>query len=174
MTKANIIKTQTTDGTPVEFEDEIRASGGMKDVYFSPDKSYVVAFFREKQDYQAKERLEMIAGKFREGIYNNVGSEYWKNVYCWPTHVVEYNGQLGVVAPFYQKQFFFEYGSKNNDFLGIKGKDKEGKWFASANNQNRFLDSRERGDWQNYIRMGILISRAVKRLHAAGLAHSDL
>ncbi len=174
MAKAKVIKTQTTDGQPIQFVDEIIGSGAMKDVYFSPDKSYVVAFFREKQDYQAKERLEMIAGKYRESIFNNVGSEYWKNQYCWPTHVVEYDGKLGIVAPTYQKQFFFEYGSKNNDFLDIKGKDKEGKWFACAKLRNSYVDPRELGDWQNHIRIGILISRAVRRLHAAGLAHSDL
>ena len=31
--------------------------GGMKDVYFAPDKSYVVAFYREEQDYDTKQRL---------------------------------------------------------------------------------------------------------------------
>jgi serine/threonine protein kinase len=175
MTTPLTIKLLTTDGTPVEYVDEIIGSGAMKDVYFSPDKSYVVAFFREKQDYQSKERLQMIAGKYREGIYHNLGGEYWKNLLnCWPTHVVEHEGKTGIVAPAYQKQFFFEYGSKNGDFLGIKGREKEGKWFASASNQNRFLDPRERGDWLNYCRIGILLSRAVRRLHAAGLAHSDL
>nr|SPS05726.1 conserved hypothetical protein; putative protein kinase [Candidatus Nitrotoga fabula] len=174
MAKAKIIKTQTTDGKPVEFVDNVIGSGAMKDVYFSPDKSYVVGFFKTQQDFQAKDRLGMITGKYKENILNNVGGEYWKNLFCWPTNMLEYNGQLGVVVPTYQKQFFFDYGSKNNDFLGIKGKEKEGKWFASASNQNRFLDPRERGDWQNYLRIGVLLSRAVRRLHAAGLAHSDL
>lgn len=32
--------------------------GGMKDVYFSPDKSYVVAFYRTKLDFNAKERVQ--------------------------------------------------------------------------------------------------------------------
>ncbi|MEL6989914.1 MAG: kinase, partial [Bacteroidota bacterium] len=31
-----------------------------------------------------------------------------------------------------------------------------------------------KGNWRSYFRIGILLSRAVKRLHAAGLAHSDL
>ena len=174
MANMKVIKTETVDGTPIEFVDEIIGSGAMKDVYFSPDKSYVVAFFRDKQNYQAKERLETIVGKYRQNIFNNIGGEYWKRQYCWPTHVVEYEGRIGIVAPTYQKQFFFEYGSRNNDAIGIKGKDKEGKWFASANLRNRFVDPKELGDWQNHIRMAILISRAVKRLHAAGLAHSDL
>jgi serine/threonine protein kinase len=168
------IKTQTLDGQPIEFVDEIIGAGGMKDVYFSPDKSYVVGFFRTRQDFQAKDRLMMIAGRYRESIFNQVGGDYWQNLFCWPTGVVELKGRLGVVVPAYQKHFFFEYGSKNNDFLGIKGREKEGKWFASANNQNRFLDPRERGDWLNYLRIGILIARAVRRMHAAGLAHSDL
>jgi serine/threonine protein kinase len=174
MAKANVIKTQTSDGRPIEFVDEIIGAGGMKDVYFSPDKSYVVAFFRDKQDNQAKDRLAMITGKCKESIFNNVGGEYWKDLLCWPTDMLEHDGRLGVVAPTYNKQFFFEYGSKNNDFLGIKGQDKEGKWFASAINQNRWLDPRERGNWLNYLSLGMQLSRAVRRLHAAGLAHSDL
>lgn len=174
MAKIKVIKAKTTDGQPIEFTDEIIGSGGMKDVYFSPDKSYVVAFFRDDQDFQSRDRLTTVVGAYRERILNQAGGDYWKNLFCWPYALVEHDGKLGVIAPTYQKQFFFEYGSKNNDFLGIKGKDKEGKWFASASNQNRFLDSRERGDWQNYIRICILLSRAVRRLHAAGLAHSDL
>lgn len=171
---SNIIRIQAIDGSLIEFVDEIKGQGGMKDIYFSPDRSYVVGFFRDKQDATAKERLTMIAGIYRERIFNQTGGEYWKNLFCFPTHVVEYNGRLGVVTPFFKPHFFFEYGSKNNDMLGIKGNEKEGKWFASASNQNRFLDSRERGNWLSYFRIAILISRAVKRMHAAGLAHSDL
>lgn len=167
-------KIKALDGSDVEFVEEIIGSGGMKDVYFSPDRSYVVAFFRDKQDANAKDRLINIAGPYRERIFNQVGGDYWKDKFCWPTKVVEYNGRLGLVAPVYPKQFFFEFGSKNDDFLGIKGKEKEGKWFASANNQNRFLDGRERGNWLQYFRINILLSRSVRRMHAAGLAHSDL
>ncbi len=171
---SRIIKAKTLDGQPVEFVDEIIGQGGMKDVYFSPDRSYVVGFFRDKQPAHNRDRLITIAGTFRERIYNQTGGDYWKNVYCWPTGVVEHEGRLGVVTPTYLKHFFFEHGSVRNDFLGIKGKEKEGKWFASASNQNRFLDPRERGDWRNYLRICILIARAIRRMHAAGLAHSDL
>jgi serine/threonine protein kinase len=149
-------------------------SGGMKDVYFSPDRSYVVAFFRDKQDFNAKDRLQNITGKYRDNIFNQTGGEYWKDLYCWPTKIVEHNGKLGVVCPTYQNQFFFKKGSVNNDFLGIKGKEKEGKWYASAKNLNKFLAPEEKGDWFKYFQICIRISRAVKRLHAAGLAHSDL
>jgi serine/threonine protein kinase len=170
----NIIKLQTLEGESIEFIDEIIGSGAMKDVYFSPDKSYVVAFYKTPLDYQAKERLLMLTGKYKESVFKQIGGNYWENLFCWPTSVVVYNGKLGIVAPTYHKNFFFKYGSKNNDFLGIKGKEKEGKWFASANNQSRFLDEREKGDWLSYIKISLLIARAVRRMHAAGLAHSDL
>ncbi|MDR2499336.1 MAG: kinase [Tannerellaceae bacterium] len=171
---ANTIKITATDGTPVAFVDEIIGSGTMKDVYFSPDKSYVVAFFKQKQDSNSKERLENITGGYRDKIFNQPGGEYWQDLYCWPQKIVEYNGKLGLICPTYPKNFFFGIGSKNGDTLGIKGKEKEGKWFSSAKNQNQFLAPEERGDWFKYFQICIRISRAVRRLHAAGLAHSDL
>ena len=53
--------------------------------------------------------------------------------------------------PFYASHFFFDYGSKQNDMLGIKGKEKEGKWFASPSNRKKFLDERELGTWLSLI-----------------------
>lgn len=171
---AKIVRCQSFDGQLVEYVDEIIGSGAMKDVYFSPDKSYVVAFFKTKQDAQAKERLQMITGKYRDSLLNQAGSEYWMKVFCWPTAALEHEGKLGLIAPTYPKHFFMEFGSKNNDSLGIKGKEKEGKWFAAPNLRNRFMDPRELGDWLNHIKMCILLSRAVKKMHMMGLAHSDL
>jgi serine/threonine protein kinase len=171
---SEIINTQATDGTRIQFTPEMIGQGGMKDVYMSPDKSYVVGFFREPQDANALERLEMITGKYRNNIFGQTGGDYWKSVFCWPTHIVKHEGRIGVVAPTYHQHFFFTHGSVNNDMLGIRGREKEGKWFASASNQNKFLDIRERGNWRNYLAICIKIARAVRRMHAAGLAHSDL
>ncbi|HBG95269.1 MAG TPA: kinase [Chromatiaceae bacterium] len=171
---AQIIRLKTLDGEPVEFTDEIIGSGAMKDVFFSPDRSYVVGFYRDRQSPATLERLQAICGEHRRGIFSHPGGDYWQDLFCWPTGVVELDGRVGVVAPAYPRQFFFEYGSTNDDALGIKGREKEGKWFASASNQNRFLDPRERGHWLNYLRICIRLARAVRRMHAAGLAHSDL
>ncbi|WP_413204209.1 helix-hairpin-helix domain-containing protein [Rhodospirillum sp. A1_3_36] len=170
----NTIKLTTQDGQQVEYVDEIIAQGGMKDVYFSPDRSYVIAFFRDALDYQGKERLKAIIGAYRNGIFEKEGGEYWKNLFCWPTGIVEKDGKLGVVVPVYRSHFFFSHGSISNDMLGIKGKEKEGKWFASASNRSKFLAPEEKGSWLTHLRICLMISRAVRRLHAAGLAHSDL
>ncbi len=171
---ANIITCKTKDGKTIQYVDEVIGSGSMKDVYFSPDKSYVVAFYHKPQNEQARERINMITGRYRQNIFEQTGGDYWKGLFCWPTDVVEHADKVGIVVPAYQQHFFFRYGSKNNDFLGIKGREKEGKWFASANNQNKFLDPRERGNTLNYLKVCILLTRAVRRMHAAGLCHSDL
>jgi len=168
------IKLTAKDGSPVAFEDKIIGSGGMKDVYFAPDKSYVVAFFRDRQDANARDRLENIVGRYRQSIFAQTGGEYWKDLYCWPEKIVDWNGKLGVVVPTYPKHFFFQYGSVSNDSLVIKGKEKEGKWFASPFLKYGQLSPNERGDWFSYLRICIKIARGVRRMHAAGLAHSDL
>ena len=164
---AKTIKLTANDGSTVEFVDEMIGSGAMKDVYFSPDKSYVVAFYRAPQDAGSKDRLENIVGRYRERIFNQVGGSYWENLFCWPTKLVEWNGKLGIVCPAYQKEFFFSDGM-------FKGKEKEGKWFASSRLRNRFLSAKEKGTWLSHFHMCLQIARAVRRLHAAGLAHSDL
>lgn len=164
---AQTIKINASDGSKVEFVDEVIGSGAMKDVYFSPDKSYVVAFFREKQDANAKSRLEDITGRYREKIFNQEGGKYWEDLYCWPTKMVEWNGKLGIVCPSYQAKFFFSGGK-------FKGQEKQGKWFASAKLMNKFVEADQKGNFLTRVHMCIKIARAVRRMHAAGLAHSDL
>jgi serine/threonine protein kinase len=172
----SLITVAADDGSRVEFDDTLLAgSGGMKDVYFARDKSYVVAWFRKPQLPASVDRLKQIAGVYRERIFHQPGGDYWSDLFCWPTKVVQEQGYTGVVVPTYHRNFFFEFGSKNEDsLLGIRGKEKQGRWFASATHQQKHLDVRERGDWLKYIAVCIRIARATRRLHAAGLAHSDL
>ena len=79
-----IEKLTATNGQKIEFvyDDTPTASGGMKDVYFSPNKDYVVGFFRDKQEQDAQERMELICGKYRENMFNQAGGEYLQNLYC--------------------------------------------------------------------------------------------
>jgi serine/threonine protein kinase len=174
----SIIKVKSiVTGQEYQFDENKHAgSGVMKDVFFDPKRNYVVQIYKSIQDANSMERLKNIVGKFRENIFNQAGGEYWESVYCWPTDIVTVPGKglPALIAPIYRKEFFFEFGSTNNDMLGIKGKDKEGKWFATAHHRQRFLDERELGDWRKHLGLCIKIARAVKRMHAAGLAHSDL
>ena len=150
--------------------------GGMKDVYFSPDRSYVVAFYRDKQDFNSKERLKKLVTQYYQSFFNREGGEYYKTLYCWPTDMVEQEHKVGLIVPTYGKSFFFEKGYALNN--GIKGKEKQGLWFASGKFRNKQfalrLDETELGNWLSYYQICVKIARGVKRLHAAGLAHSDL
>ena len=172
-----IVSSIITNGRTYQYVDTGEPMrGGMKDVYFSPDKSYVVAFYRDIQDYNAKERLIKIVTQYYDSFFKREGGEYYKDLYSWPTDVVEQNRRLGIVVPTYNKNFFFQKGYAANDL--IRGKEKEGKWFASPKFRNKQfplrLDDSELGNWLSYFQIGVNIARGVKRLHAAGLAHSDL
>lgn len=164
---ANVITLKANDGSVVEFIDEIKAQGGVKDVYFSPDNSYVVAFYRTPINVNEKERISHIVGIYREKIFKGSGGNYWKKMFAWPTKIVEWQGKTGIVMPFYDRKFFFDGGP-------FDGKEKEGKWFASAKLRNKFLPQEQKGNFLTHLHMCIKIARAVRRLHAAGLAHSDL
>lgn len=168
---ADIITVTASDGSTVEFIDEICNQGGMKDMYWCVGHKEVVLFFRNDIDANAKERLDNIIGLYRDRIFNQVGGDYLQNLFCWPTKIVKWddNGKqkVGLVCPCYQPQFFFADGPH-------KDTEKKGKWFSSAKLRNLSLRPQDKGTWLNNFHMMIKIARAVKRLHAAGLSHSDL
>ena len=117
---SNIVHCKTHDGRSISYIDQIIGSGAMKDVYFSPDKSYVVCFFNKQKnkfyenqnDYQEQKRrlLEIVTTK-HDSIMNGLGGKYWEKAFCWPNALVEHNNLLGIVVPAYSKDFFFEFGS---------------------------------------------------------------
>jgi serine/threonine protein kinase len=151
--------------------------GGAKDVYFSPDKKYVVAIFRDKLDYNQKERLKRITNYYLPQIQNKAAGDYYLNeVFRWPTDVIEHNTLTGVIVPIYNSKFFFKKGYKASDL--IKGNEKNGKWFAGPKFRNPQyplgLAQTELGNWLSYFQVCVNLTRGVKKMHAMGLAHSDL
>lgn len=178
MAAEKIAKAVLKDGRTVEFvvADDPPA-GGMKKTYFSPDRSYVVQFYHDQavgKDPQRMARLEAILGKYNPTVpeseggargANPVTAEYFKRLFCWPTGIVV-KPEVGIVAPTYPSTYFFATGP-------FKGKEKNGRWFSSPK-LRKYLPDAERGQWINYFKLCILMARAIRRLHAAGLAHSDL
>lgn len=171
---ANKVTLTALDGSTVEFYDEIKAQGGVKDVYFSTDKTYVVAFYRKKITSNDRSRLENIVGVYREKIFvNNLEGDYWKEIFPWPTKLVEWKGMTGLVIPFYDKRFFFSGVADTWPYIK-NGQEKNGKWFSSAKLINRFVPVDQKGSFLDRLHMCLKIARGMRRLHAAGLAHSDL
>lgn len=171
---AQVFRVRATDGTEIEVVEELVGSGVMKDVYWTPDRKRVVGIYRDPVTGPARERLDAIVGIYRERIFDTPEGPYWQKLFRWPTHLFEVEGQVGIVLPTYEPNFFFSVGSRNGDMLDLAGREKEGKWFASAKHRNKYLAKEELGDWQGYFGAAIKLARAIRRLHMAGLAHSDL
>ncbi|KQS92767.1 kinase [Chryseobacterium sp. Leaf394] len=151
--------------------------GGVKDVYFSPDRKYVVAFFRDPLDFNQKDRIKRIVSLYLENIKKGNSADYFLDeIFRWPYDAVELNGKTGVIVPIYNAKFFFKKGYKSNEL--IKGGEKVGKWFTTPSFRDSqyplSLDKTELGDWLSYFQIAINISRGVKKMHQMGLAHSDL
>ncbi len=165
-------------GTTYQYVDNGEPkSGTAKNVYFSPDRKYVVAIFKEKQDFNQKERLAKIVTKYLDQIQTKeAGNYYLDEIYRWPTDIIEQGGKTGLIVPIYNAKFFFKKGYGSSDL--IKGEEKNGKWFAGAKFRNKqfplSLDQNELGKWLNYFQICVNLSRGVKKMHQMGLSHSDL
>lgn len=157
--------------------------GGMKHTFFAPDRSYVVQFFNDQNaaaNEELRERLFRILGSYNPTVpasQNGApgGTEqtaaYFSERYCWPVDIVT-SPEFGIVCPTYPAQFFFNDDASITDKIQIGGKDKKSNWFTSRN--RRLLRPYELGDFRTMLSIAIKLARSVRRLHMAGLAHSDL
>lgn len=160
--------------------------GGMKYTYFSPDKSYVVQFFNDPEvanDPNLRKRIEAIIGKYNPTLAEENGgakgnspaiANYFSSKYCWPTAIVT-EPEFGIVCPAYPANYFFSDDASVIPELcnNLRGKDKKSCWFTSPK-LRRMLKPKELGDFRAMLQMSISLARAIRRMHQAGLAHSDL
>ena len=176
-----IFKVKCTDGRTVEFDDSKSMGGGEKLVFFTKDKKEVVCFFFKglNDRMERRRRLDKIIGSFNPTIGQN--GDYWKEHFCWPTHVIDGDSSipktfltqhslldppLAVVAPAYRGTFFF----KNRVGSIVEG---NGKWFTSEKCR-KLVPPDHQGVFLNYLQVCTKMARAMRRMHFAGLAHSDL
>lgn len=171
-------KATLSDGRIVEYvEVGDPPAGGMKKTYFAPDRSYVIQFFHDSntgKDPQRMARLEAILGKYNPTVPEEMGgargtsrisADYFKHKFCWPTGIVV-KPDIGIMSPTYPSNYFFGGGP-------FKGLEKEGKWFSSPR-VRRHVPASELGSFLGYLQLCLCLARSVRRLHQAGLAHSDL
>lgn len=154
-------------------------NGTFKTVYKIPASNQVVAFYFNTEDIKDmgshKSRLESIVGLYREKIFTPEQQRYWKRFFCWPTDLVENDdGQLGLIMPLYEKNFFFSHNNPNVKRPKLKGKEKNGGWFAIAKHRYVTLPKEERPNWLSMIQICTRLSRAIRKMHSTGLCHSDL
>jgi hypothetical protein len=158
-----------SDGRTIQYIPEVIGSGVMKQVYFTADRQSVVCFYINQQDPFRLARLKAVVDKFNPTL-DRVTGDYWKKRFCWPSAVIE-KPRLGILAPAYPRNYYFKKGAQAN-------KEKQGNWFSGTSGGGtplrKLIDESERGTWINYFGVCVNLARAVRRLHAAGLAHSDL
>ncbi|MCU0648042.1 MAG: hypothetical protein MUF00_08610 [Gemmatimonadaceae bacterium] len=175
------ITARLTDGRTIQLEDRAINSGAEKTVFFTRDRRHVVGFFYGKlaDRLERVDRLTRILTKYNPTTGRQ--GEYWAPYYCWPTGVVDGDRGipeqfarqhslvwpvLGVMAPTYRSQFFF------TDRLGQR-QEKEVKWFTGRK-AGALVPESERGSLLTRLQICTRLARAVRRMHFAGLAHSDL
>ena len=176
-----------TDGRKIQYViRENPPRGGMKYTYFAPDKSYVVQFFNDPavaRNPNLRKRVEAIIGKYNPTLAEQDGgargnspsmASYFAGRFCWPTAIVEYP-EFGIVCPAYPSNYFFSENVAIIPELSaeLRGKDKKSKWFTSAK-LRRYMREQELGDFRSMLQMSISLARSIRRMHQAGLAHSDL
>jgi serine/threonine protein kinase len=159
--------------------------GSMKYTFFTLDKSMVVQFFNDKSSIEGnfvKERLNRIIHKYNPTVAEEDGgargntpqtAEYFRKRFCWPLDTVYHRKYgLGIVSPSYPKNFFFDEYSSKVQGMNLNGKDKNSRWFTGKS--RKYLRTSELGDFRSMLQICVLLSRTIRRLHQAGLAHSDL
>ena len=172
------------DASELEYVNEDPKYGSKKYVYLTPDGKKVVQFYINKEDAVSpinRERLEKILKAYNPTIPETEGgargsskqtAEYFRKLYCWPVNLVKIP-ELGIVCPAYPSRFVFgENASKEGININLRGQEKKSIWFTST--LRKYLSDEEKGDLRRMLSVSIALSRAVRRLHAAGLAHSDL
>ena len=160
------MKAQLEDGRIIDFFPEMIGEGATKVVYLSKDRNFVLSFYKNNNNNNQLLRLQHIINEYNPTIAGSTNNaDYWKQLFCWPTGIIV-KPYLGIITPIYPNNFFFSTGR-------WKGLEKKSRWFISPK-LRKSLPKEEQAPLINYFKICILLARAVRRLHFAGLAHSDL
>ena len=108
---SELIQLPALDGSMISFVDRVVGSGQKKDCYLSGDGQYVVLWYREAISQLELARLQEIVGRYREQLFDGPAAAYWSQLMCWPDRIVRYQDRVGITAPRYDRSFFFEHGS---------------------------------------------------------------
>lgn len=162
--KSYLEEAELKDGSIICFEKDILAEGGKGEVHHLEGRQAVVKFFKSPDDQNDPEllsRLESIIQNYNPTLDPDYG-KYWENIYRWPASIV-IKPKLGVITPVYPKSFYFR-----------DGREKILSWFVLSSKVRKTIPTDERGNWLGHLQLTVLMARTTRRLHSAGLAHSDL
>jgi DNA-binding helix-hairpin-helix protein with protein kinase domain len=146
---------------------KLLGKGSQKRVYLTTDKKYVVAIYVKDLEPVEQDRLKDLIENYRLSIYGKSCKTYWQKLMAWPVdYIITPQGKWGLVIPFIPDKFRFQKGD-------LKGEEKKPNWFW-AKNASHMVDSKEKGNWRKYLLNTLHLSRGIRKLHATGIAHSDI
>lgn len=179
----NIRPAVMDDGKTLLFVLDANAPrGGMKHTYFTPDKKYAVQFFNDPRNGKnpgMQDRIRSIVTKYNPTVSEQNGgaqgntektAKYFSERFCWPLTTIK-SPEFGIVCPTYPQKYFFGENAAVGG-LDLRGKEKKSNWFTGRN--RKYLAPEEKGDFRTMLSAAICLSRSIRRMHQAGLAHSDL
>ncbi|MFR0870272.1 MAG: protein kinase domain-containing protein [Oscillospiraceae bacterium] len=186
MNSGQIVTAVLEEGSPLgstlDFVVDANAPrGGMKHTFFSPDRKYAVQFFNDPrdghnpniQDVSAPSSAFIIPPcRSRRGSARQYGKD--RGVLPQPVLLACRDSQPAGVRdslPDLSAEVLFG-GNASTNGLNLKGKDKKSNWFTGR--LRKYIAPEEKGDFRTMLGAAICLSRSIRRMHQAGLAHSDL
>lgn len=151
------------DGREIFFENEVLGEGSEGFVYFEEGHNYVLKFYKDimaGEDPDFFDRLNNIVYSYNP-LLDQDSRDFWKEYFCWPEAIVV-KPRNGVRVPAYSRSYYTREGTEKR--MG----------FFVSKRGRALIPVDERGDWRGVMKMALAMARAVRRLHSAGLAHSDL
>lgn len=176
----SLVSVTASDGKKYSFDySKMPFSGRMKDVWLCTDGANVIAFFKKPLESRDFSRLVKIIDVYRASMFRG-NADYYGKLFSLPFAYGKTTlprspfPQHYVILPKYPACFMFSRGQKPGSVVKIQGKEKKGRWFASAKLRRRYLHPDELGSWETSVRCCLEMCRAVDKMHRAGVAHSDL
>ncbi len=153
------------NGKKIRYRCDQKIGEGTEKIFFPTEREdLVIGFYRDEEgirDPERLKRLRLILDQYNPTLDPKNG-DFWKDHFCWPIAIVT-SPEMGILCPRFPDKYYF------SDSRG----EKKGRWFTSKR-LTLTLPADERGDLRTRIQIGRHLARAVGRMHAAGLAHSDL
>ncbi len=153
------------DGNSIAyFPNQKIGEGTEKEFFLTEARNLLIGFYKDRAGTSDPERLKRLTRIIEDynPVRNPETGKFWEKHFCWPSAIVK-NPSPGILVPRFPSQYFFSDGKR----------EKKGKWFFSYRLSSG-LEKKERGNLRDRLGICRWLSRAVSRMHSAGLAHSDL
>lgn len=155
------------DGKTITYfphEKDKIGEGAEKEFFPTENDHLVIGFYKDQDARTNRERLRRltdIVEKFNPEASSYPESEDEQH-FCWPVSVVV-SPRLGIVTPKLPPRFYFETSKS----------EKKSAWFLTRRLIQK-LPPEERGVWLDKFQICRHLCQSFGKLHAAGLAHSDI